>query len=361
MESPVTDTALAIESLVAALRHSHDRSASPPPSIGGTTLARALAIARDGKILSLVAPVLARGTQFEQAGIDYSARTLASNATLLRECITVSAAMDKEKVKYCILKGPHQQQVLLKTFFRRPAGDLDVLVDDRDFSAAGDVLIQIGFERVTPSAWWRGSLGEEHFERRSPYRVAVDLHHRVGQPGVPGGLTAQQVFAELTSVGFGGAAVATPDRNMALLVSVISIAKALYNREPSAAYVSDIVSGLMAGAPGTVSSLLTFSTRHGLFGSAVVALRLVSEIYGPQLVLPPELPRGLPGLSREQILHMMFCPRAPETIWPKRRQLVWELSGHDPAAYLRAGFAILRSELTRRLFERGDRIARHLD
>jgi hypothetical protein len=204
-------------------------------------------------------------------------------------------------------------------------------------------------------------LGEEHLERKAPDRIAVDLHHRIGRPGAPGGLTARALLENLAPIAFGGSRLPTPAPTLALAISTISIAKALYNREPVAAYLSDLFAGVMADAQQAVSSLFTLASQYGLEGPVNVALALVAEIYGTSQASLDGLPRAFRALGRAQLLDMIFRPADARTRQPKRRHIVWELSARQPQRYAKGLLSIAYSEVMRRMFERGEARAKHID
>jgi len=348
----------AMNVIVAALRRAAGRPAAAALAVSGDDLRDALTIAIDCKILSMVGSALDDDPKFHQVLVDYTARTIANNSVLLQVAGEVTGALAAEHIRACIVKGPLQQKLIHGTFYARPAGDLDILVTPRNFAKAGRILIDLGFERATPSIWWRSSLGEEHYERAGASRIAVDLHHRTGQPGVVGSLSAAALIDESIDVPVGNDVLPAASKEMALLLSAISVAKAQYNREPSAAYLADLFAGVMADFPRMGGSLLELARRHHLFGVASVALRLVDAVYGP-LDLPAAIATRLSDLPQDQLFAMIFCPAAPETRWPRRREFVWEFSDERAVPFIREWLLIGRSELMRRLFERAGAKAVH--
>jgi hypothetical protein len=270
----------------------------------------------------------------------------------LQELVALVPLLRDAGVGFLIIKGPVQQRLIHGTFFQRPAADLDILVRAADFAPAKRLLAQQGYGLATPSVWWRRVLGEEHFRKRAPPHVAVDLHHRVHQPGAPAPYDSDRLFSATETVRFGGIDVPTLPAADAMLLCTISIAKALYNREPSAAYLCDLYVWLMAAASDTVTSFLGRARAEGLGGHAGLALALMNALFATRIGTA-ERRMPLLDVAEADLLQMILTPRHPTTPWPRRRVMLWELCERRPTRYGREFARILGSELTRRIFERG--------
>jgi hypothetical protein len=157
---------------------------------------------------------------------------------------------------------------------------------------------------------------------------------------------------EVEQVDVNGIKVPTLTAQSAMLLCTISIAKALFNREPSGAHLCDLYAGLMAAAPDAINSFFTLARSAGLGGHAAVSLRLMSEVFG--LGLDPRYRRVLDGIASHDLVRMVLLPRDPATHWPTRRQMLWEFCERQPGRYSREIARVFGSELTRRLFERGE-------
>jgi hypothetical protein len=136
-----------------------------------------------------------------------------------------------------------------------------------------------------------------------------------------------------------------------LLLCTISIAKALYNREPIGAYLCDLYVGLMAAAPDAVNSFLIIARRVGLGGHAALALRLLSAVFDIE-VGPEDASRTLAEVPDANLRRMIFLPRDPATVWPKRRRMLWALCEQQPLRYGIELMLVIQSEAIRRAFER---------
>lgn len=357
MDAEWTGARLAVE----ALREGRAPAGGLPHDLSDAQIEAALTVARDSKILSRVGAHFGTNPRSRAVILANAANTMSRNTALLMETLAIYKALNKARISIVVIKGPAQQHVLHGTFFIRAATDIDIIVNRTDFNSASQALAALGYRRVTPSLWWREVLGEEHFERRGEVRFAVDLHHAVGQPGIPGRLAARHLVGERAEIEFGGGTFPTLGRENALLMSAISAAKAIYNRESSAAYLCDIAAGLMPDAPQAVSLLLTNARRLGAGGLATVTLRFASALFGPTFYVPPEVGRVLADVPDQQLIDMVLLSGAPQTRWIKRRRLMWEFCSHRPLVYARELIMLARSEAVRRVFERGTALSAHLD
>lgn len=313
--------------------------------------AEAAAIANQNKILFLVASAVATGdnaTAFElqKAGI------IANNVKIVGEIVALAGKLSEKKIGFVVMKGPIQQSIIYNDYYRRHSADIDVLVHGHEFDRTRAVLRGVGYSVLSPSKWWSTFLGEEHWRKRSHPSLMVDLHRHIHQPGTPGPSNEASLIDDTMIIDINGAAVPTLTKNHMQLLSVISFAKALYNREPSGAYICDLFASLMAAAPGSVNSFLSLAARRGMRGQSMLALRAMKEIFGTWPGLTDRKFAVLGSVSNADLRRMIFTPRAADLIWPKRRSLVWEYCNRNP---LRFGYEVIRigaSELGRLTFER---------
>lgn len=342
----------ALDATVAALRAAVAGSRSAIPTVSADTLPAVLLLARQNKVLSMVRKHIA-GTEALQPALTETAATMAANTALLQELHALVPRLRASGLQFLVIKGPVQQKLIHGTFFQRPAADLDILVRADDFLHAKRLLTEHGYSLATPSVWWRSVLGEEHFRKRAVPHLAIDLHHRVHQPGAPAPYDATRLFSDIETVSFDGIEIPTLNALNAMLLCTISIAKALYNREPSAAYLCDLYIWLMAATPSTVNSFLSISTTSGLGGHTRLSMTLMEALLGVPPALTAHAGEALARVPEPDLHRMILAPRHPATRWPRRRDLLWELCERRPARYGREFARVLGSELTRRLFERG--------
>ena len=340
----------ALDIVIDALRSEVAGRAPKVAEASISVVREAAALARQNKVLSLVQRRLIVSAE-RASYLAEVATTMATNSALLDALCMVAQELASSNVAFVAIKGPLQQRLFHGGFFQRPAADLDLLVRPQHYEQAKRGLVHAGYRSTTPSVWWRGVLGEEHLRHRAPPYIAVDLHHRVHQPGTPAPLDGEILFENIVEVDVRGAKIPTLNASGGLLLCTISIAKALYNREPVAAYLCDLYAGLMAAAPDAVNGFFTMARRAGLGGHAAVALRLMSALFE----VPFALPRSndaFGDLGDADLCRIALLPRDPVTVWPKRRTILWQLCEQRPFRYGGELARMIRSEVMRRAFER---------
>ncbi|RYE09996.1 MAG: hypothetical protein EOP22_07005 [Hyphomicrobiales bacterium] len=351
---------LALAHLTQCLRAQLAGAAAPePPPAGVADLA--VSIALSAKLPSLAGRYLDVTGQRSAALAQYAAATMSRNAEACREISSVSRALTARNIDFITIKGPLQHFDLYGSYFVRRSSDIDLVVRRADFATAKSSISDLGYLLSTVSYWWEAVLGEVHFERAEPVRGAIDLHWHTHQPGVPSVRSETVFFKRTANAILDGQQIPILDRDGTRLLIVISIAKALYNREPSAAYICDLFQSLIPASPGAINSFLTDADRQGVGGHAAIALRLVKAMFGDAFPYDPASAPVLTSWSSDDLLRMAFLPRAESTAWPRRRELVWQFCGRSPLRYAQEFALIGLSEIVRRIFERGTARAAHRD
>jgi hypothetical protein len=278
------------------------------------------------------------------------------NAACLMDSMAIHQALRDRQIDFVFLKGPFQQHLLYDDHFMKPSGDVDILVSPAGFSRARDALRSIGYEvsGKSRSVWWVRFLGEQHMIRGSgPKSSTVDLHYRLQQPGSPSprdadGFLRRKRLVEITGTGVPFTSVADT-----LMLSCISVAKALFNREPCAGYVCDIRASANRLDEADQRRVLDAAVSQGLDDTLLLGLRAADVLLGGTDTLLSE--RAKPILSRignEDLLNMVIAPWLSSLRWPQRRTVLWELCGRAPVRYLaEAGWAA-SADISRRIFER---------
>ncbi|TGV95952.1 hypothetical protein EN788_58270, partial [Mesorhizobium sp. M2D.F.Ca.ET.145.01.1.1] len=113
-----------------------------------------------------------------------------------------------------------------------------------------------------------------------------------------------------------------------LMLSCISVAKALFNREPCAGYVCDIRASAARLGEADQQRVLDAAIGQGLDDTLLLGLRAADVLLGGTGTLLSE--RAKPILSRignEDLLNMVIAPWLSSLRWPQRRTVLWELCG----------------------------------
>ena len=328
-----------------------------PPSLSAAAVAD---IARLNKVANFVLKALSRAPANERPAelfqwLDtYRRRTVSMNAACIMDSMAINQALRDRQIDFVFLKGPFQQYLLYDDHFMKPSGDVDILVSPAGFSRAREALRSIGYEVAgkSSSVWWVRFLGEQHMIRGNGPST-VDLHYRLQQPGSPSPRDADGFLRRKRLVEITGTEVPFTSVADTLMLSCISVAKALFNREPCAGYVCDIRASANRLDEADQQRVLDAAVSQGLDDTLLLGLRAADVLLGGTGTLLSE--RAKPILSRignEDLLNMVVAPWLSSLRWPQRRTVLWELCGRAPVRYLaEAGWAA-SADISRRIFER---------
>ncbi|MER9000911.1 nucleotidyltransferase family protein [Mesorhizobium australicum] len=319
-------------------------------------------IARLNKVGTFVLKALSRTPGHERPAElfqwleTYRRRTVSMNAACLMDSMAIHEALLDRRIDFVFLKGPFQQHLLYDDHFMKPSGDIDILVSPAGFLKAREALGSIGYEvsGKSRSVWWVRFLGEQHMIRgKGSKSSTVDLHYRLQQPGSPSPRDADGFLRRKRLVEITGAEVPFTSAADTLMLACISVAKALFNREPCAGYVCDIRASASRLGHADQQRVLDAAVSQGLEDTLLLGLRAADVLLGGTGTLLSE--RAKPILSRignEDLLNMVIAPWLSSLRWPQRRTVLWELCGRAPVRYLsEAGWAA-SADISRRIFER---------
>ncbi|KAK0332232.1 hypothetical protein LTR94_025722, partial [Friedmanniomyces endolithicus] len=233
----------------------------------------------------------------------------------------LASAIQAAPFKMLLYKGPLLQQIAYGNLFARPSSDIDVLVAPADYDKAAGLLQDLGFKLnpMTDTIWWRRFLAEQQF-REGPDGLAIDLHHRVQQPGCPLPRKPGRFLAEAAVYEVAGQGMSSFSLRHTILVAAISLVKALHHREPAGRYVSDVEALTSNLTDQQVSDLWQEARLQGLAHTLELAMRSVSAVFGR-----PEATRAvLPEISDTDLRQMLIDPDKVDT-WVRRRRLLQSL------------------------------------
>ncbi|WP_256749141.1 nucleotidyltransferase family protein [Mesorhizobium sp. Mes31] len=331
-------------------------------SMPGLSVANVADIARLNKIATFVLKALSRAPAGERPAelfhwLDtYRRRTVSMNASCIMDSMAIHDVLRARQIDFVFLKGPFQQQLLYDDHFMKPSGDVDILVSPAGFFPARDALRSIGYEVAgkSRSVWWVRFLGEQHMTRGDgPRPSTLDLHYRLQQPGSPSPRDADGFLRRKRQLEIAGATVPFTSAADTLLLSCISVAKALFNREPCAGYVCDVRASASRLDEADQQLVLDAAVRQGLDDTLLLGLRAADVLLGGVgTLLSERATRILSRIGNEDLLNMVIAPWLSSLRWPQRRTVLWELCGRAPVRYLaEAGWAA-SADISRRIFER---------
>ncbi len=264
--------------------------------------------------------------------------------------------LEAQGVSAVVFKGPCAQMLVHGEFFAKPSLDVDLLVRPADFDKASRVICDDGFALAEEcsSVWWRIFLGEQAFLSRDRLQSAVDLHHRVQQPGCPAPRESELFLSQSVTIDVGSTRVRTLSRTNATLLSCMSLAKALIQREPAGGHVFDVAAWLARNAPSEMAELVETADKQGLRHTLALGLRAAGLLFGVQAPIGQDRARILADIADANLIKMILRPWASEIAWPRRSTMLRELC-ETRAAYLKEIGWKLAAEICRNLCQRPTR------
>lgn len=248
-----------------------------------------------------------------------------------------------------VFKGAVLQQMAYGSMFHRPSSDLDLLVDLADFDRAGQLLAGVEYKLspVCRSLWWKLGLGEQHFDSVDLAAVTLDLHHRVQQPGCPLPQHPARFFDQRHDVILAGQPVPTLSLVHSALLAAMSCAKALHHREPALRYILDLVALVHGPSRVPWRDIMLEAELQGLANTLRLATRGAKLILGPAVLPDAEHAAILTRVSDATLGEMIICPDDPSIVWPKRRDLLFNLVDRK-SQFIADLAAMVGSDLLRR-------------
>lgn len=289
---------------------------------------RLIAIAQNNRILIQagrgVSPTTAPPEALRVAIARYRELTLRYNGSLLAALKTVIAAFESAEVEAVVIKGPIAQISLYGQCFLRPSVDIDLLVHHRDSPRASGVLAGLGYTLAPNcnSPWWRHFLGEQHFLH--PSLPAVDLHHRVQQPGCPSPSSREVFLERRTTQDFGGQAIPVLPSDLACLVSCINLLKGMLHREPSGGHACDVYKQLKMRSQGERVVLLKMAESLSQGRVMLAGWRIAYALFEPDTNSAGRVD-VLPSITDTQLRNAVLRPGAPDAVLPRRARILSEL------------------------------------
>lgn len=288
-------------------------------------------------------------------------RALILNARVIATARYVLPRLREHGIDAVTMKGPLFYHLLHGDFLFRRSNDLDLLVPRAQFGAAKAVLAKLGFQTDPAHAgsWWTFSLGEIHLSPDDPGHCVVDLHHRVQQPGCPAPRDISLFLSDPAVVELADVAVPSISRMSALLLACLTLAKGVVHRSPSGMHAYDVAAGFLRLDAGDRAAFWRLASRQRLVNTVRFALTAAERVFN----LPLQSERmAEAGVSDKPVpwFNMVFRPDREGLVWPRRRELLWQMCDGDgpgtrAASYGQEAGRVLAGEMLRRWAARGPR------
>jgi len=222
------------------------------------------------------------------------------NLFLAKELLNIVQFFETHGIPSIPYKGPVLAASVYGNLALREFGDLDILVQERDYQTAQQLLVSRGFRRTIEHEW------EVEFVDGSG-RVAVDLHKRIASRNVPSPLSFNYLSKRLEPVNVAGTIVDTLCPEDALLMLSIQITK---DKNLQLAKICDIAELLRVHQHLNWARVLKQAKRLGAQWMLLYGVRLTSDLLGTPL--PQEFAcdmsfhpsvNGLIAHARRQFFH----------------------------------------------------------
>lgn len=283
------------------------------------------------------------------------ARTIQLNTASLLAIRRIVPLLAREGVDALVFKGPVGQASAYGGYFMKPSVDVDLLVAERDFDRAREVLATDGLKLppMCDTLWWRVFLGEQHLFADDLQRAQVDLHHKLQQPGCPSPRRLRRILEDKTTIVVAGSPVPTLSPVDAILLACMSLAKALTHHEAGGGHAADLAARLLACDGAGLEAVRSAAREQGLANTLTLGLQAARALFGVVTPAPGDPSgdrRGLLDRSDADLAVLLLTPSAPAAPWPRRRAILRALCD-TPVSH--AGEIVLAavSELCRRWYE----------
>jgi putative nucleotidyltransferase-like protein len=219
----------------------------------------------------------------------------------------------EERLPVLAFKGPVLAQMAYREMSSRQAGDLDILIERKDFDRAKSVLESLG-HRMTPQltrkqeAAHLGFHCEVQFLRDNGFTV-VDLHWSLSPKAFPSRLNTAEVINRAQRVSLGALTLNTFSTEDLILFQSLHGTKHYW---PRLEWISSL-SELISLNPKVEWTMLIERARNArLVRSLAMGLRLarmVGEVQIPEAVFSQVDPKGRMKKVAEEAMAALFTPQ----------------------------------------------------
>lgn len=264
------------------------------------------------------------------------------NAAHLQTLRLLAPVFSQRGVRAAVLKGPVEQARIYGEYFVRPATDVDFIVMPSDVRRAQEILAEHKYVLAPEcrSAWWSMFLGEQHFRPKDPRLLTVDLHHQLHQPGCPAPHHLEALWERLEIHKVGAQPVHVLSTADALIVSCLSLVKAMTHREECGGYAADIAARVRGF--GALGEVFMNARQMGLERLTLFGLRCADVVFDClDAHTRSQAANILANVTDARLRDMLLRPGLETIMWPRRLALLAELSDTLANFAADAGFKIL--------------------
>jgi Uncharacterised nucleotidyltransferase len=229
--------------------------------------------------------------------------------------LRIYKVFQENRIPVAIFKGPLLAQMAYGEMSLRQAGDIDLLIDRRDFTQARLLLESLGYEmtpRLTPAQL--SSHLNNHCEiqfMRDEWLTVVDLHWDLAPRSFVFGVKPEDVISRLQSVALAGTTVETFGAEDLVLYQAMHGAKHLWRRLE---WISCLAESLRATTAINWDTLVDRAAKARATRILALGLRLVEEFSDapvPSEVLASVDPNKTMQRMATQIRAQLFTTLGP--------------------------------------------------
>jgi hypothetical protein len=329
-----------------------------PKSLAPEVIREAARIAETNKLLGELASALAfwaiKPPMDVMAGVaQYRAKARRKADLAYNSLAKINRAFSSAGIAWVAYKGQVLQSQLGRDLAHRPASDVDILVHKADFDAGIAALVNAGctLPQEFKTAWWRNWLGENALMPADLPGLAIDLHHKVQQPGCPQPKSMDRWLVECDQVILRDLRIPTLSRVNAALLGAINVVKALAHRETAGSHALDLMMMLDVADDALNARLADEADRQGLARTLELAKLAVAE-----LVEAGTRPPAVASPHKADLPAIMLTPDTADHTSLRGRDLLWALTDGPPVVragrFVRDSLDVIRAEGSRRRHER---------
>ncbi|MCL1470695.1 nucleotidyltransferase family protein [Argonema antarcticum] len=182
--------------------------------------------------LSTICPEAVPQPIFDRLRNDYRANAL-RNMSLTKELLKLLNLFETHQIPAITYKGAALTAAMYGNLSLRQFGDLDILVQEQDFSRAKELLISQGYHPDSKFEWEESLINNKT-------KVNVDLHKRIAPKYFPLLLDFDGLWQRLEPVSLVGTTVTTLCTEDLLIILAMQIAKDSWEQEQKLSQICDI-------------------------------------------------------------------------------------------------------------------------
>ncbi len=182
--------------------------------------------------LSTICPEAVPQPIFDRLRNDYRANAL-RNMSLTKELLKLLNLFETHQIPAITYKGAALTAAMYGNLSLRQFGDLDILVQQQDFSRAKELLISQGYHPELKFEWEESLINNKT-------KVNVDLHKRIAPQYFPLLLDFDGLWQRLEPVSLVGTTVTTLCTEDLLIILAMQIAKDSWEQEQKLSQICDI-------------------------------------------------------------------------------------------------------------------------